>query len=128
MQWAYTQVGIDIPRVTTTSSTSASTSSASTLEPGDLVFFQDSSGYIHHVGMYIGGDKFLHAPHTGDVVKISSLDEPYYASSSPAAGGMDASAPAGAVPPPAPPPSAAPRRRPSGPPAHPPRAPSAPTR
>ena len=29
--------------------------------------------------MYLGGDKFLHAPHTGDVVKVSSLDEPYYA-------------------------------------------------
>jgi hypothetical protein len=29
--------------------------------------------------MSLGGDKFIHAPHTGDVVKISSLDEPYYA-------------------------------------------------
>ena len=29
--------------------------------------------------MFLGGDKFLHAPHTGDVVKVSSLDEPYYA-------------------------------------------------
>ena len=44
-----------------------------------MVFFQDSSGYVHHVGMYIGDDKFLHAPHTGDVVKISSLNDSYYA-------------------------------------------------
>ncbi len=29
--------------------------------------------------MYLGNDKFLQAPHTGDVVKISSLDDPYYA-------------------------------------------------
>ena len=36
-------------------------------------------GNVHHVGMSMGGDKFLHAPHTGDVVKVSSLDEPYYA-------------------------------------------------
>ena len=43
------------------------------LQPGDLVFFEDSTGYIHHVGMYIGDGKFLHAPHTGDVVKISSM-------------------------------------------------------
>ena len=49
------------------------------LQPGDLVFFQDSTGYVHHVGMYLGNDKFIQAPHTGDVVKISSLDEPYYA-------------------------------------------------
>ena len=44
-----------------------------------MVFFQDSSGYVHHVGMYIGDGKFLHAPHTGDVVKISSLNDSYYA-------------------------------------------------
>ena len=48
------------------------------LLPGDLVFFRDASGYVHHVGISMGGDKFLHAPHTGDVVKVSSLDEPYY--------------------------------------------------
>ena len=36
-------------------------------------------GDVHHVGMYLGDQKFLHAPSTGDVVKVSSLDEPYYA-------------------------------------------------
>ena len=41
------------------------------LAPGDLVFF---SG-LGHVGIYIGGGQFVHAPHTGDVVKISSLAE-----------------------------------------------------
>ena len=46
------------------------------LQPGDLVFF---SG-LGHMGMYIGGDQFIHAPHTGDVVKISSMSEGYYAS------------------------------------------------
>ena len=58
-----------------------------------MVFFQDSSGYVHHVGMYIGDDKFLHAPHTGDVVKISSLDEPYYAHQFAGGRRMDTSAP-----------------------------------
>ncbi len=48
------------------------------LKPGDIVFFKDSTGYVHHEGLYIGNHMFLHAPHTGDVVKISSLDEPYY--------------------------------------------------
>jgi cell wall-associated NlpC family hydrolase len=47
------------------------------LQPGDLVFF---SG-LGHVGLYIGGGQFIHAPHTGDVVKISSLSESWYASS-----------------------------------------------
>ena len=36
-----------------------------------MVFF----GYpAHHVGLYIGNGQYLHAPHTGDVVKISQLD------------------------------------------------------
>ena len=43
---------------------------ASDLQPGDLVFYYSP---ISHVGMYIGEHKFIHAPHTGDVVKISSL-------------------------------------------------------
>src|SRR5439155_16738214 len=34
---------------------------------------------VHHVGMYVGDHKFIHAPHTGDVVKVSDLREPYYA-------------------------------------------------
>ena len=44
------------------------------LAPGDLVFFDG----LGHMGMYIGGDQFIHAPHTGDVVKISSLNDSWY--------------------------------------------------
>lgn len=40
------------------------------LQPGDVVFFGSP---IHHVGIYMGGDYFLHAPRTGDFVKISKL-------------------------------------------------------
>ena len=46
------------------------------LQPGDLVFFDG----LGHMGMYIGGGQFIHAPHTGDVVKISSLYDSWYAS------------------------------------------------
>jgi cell wall-associated NlpC family hydrolase len=45
------------------------------LAPGDLVFFDG----LGHVGIYIGGGEFIHAPHTGDVVRISSLSESWYA-------------------------------------------------
>jgi len=48
----------------------------SNLRPGDAVFFNGAS----HVGIYIGGGRFVHAPHTGDVVKISSLGEGWYSS------------------------------------------------
>jgi cell wall-associated NlpC family hydrolase len=50
------------------------------LEPGDLIFFRaNSAGVPQHEGMYIGNGSFIHAPHTGDVVKISSLFETRYA-------------------------------------------------
>jgi gamma-D-glutamyl-L-lysine dipeptidyl-peptidase len=51
----------------------------SALLPGDLAFFRGASGTIHHVGMYVGGGKMLHAPSTGHAVSIVSLDEEPYA-------------------------------------------------
>jgi cell wall-associated NlpC family hydrolase len=48
----------------------------SALQPGDAVFFNGAS----HVGIYIGSGQFVHAPHTGDVVKISSLGDSWYSS------------------------------------------------
>jgi cell wall-associated NlpC family hydrolase len=98
VQWSYRQIGIDLPRVTTEQfQVGQHISTVDQLEPGDIVFFQDSTGYIHHEGLYIGNHMFLHAPHTGDVVKVSSLDEPYYAQQF--AGGSDVSGLAhGAVP------------------------------
>jgi hypothetical protein len=50
------------------------------LQPGDLVFFEPTATGPGHVGMYIGGTEFIQAPHTGDVVKISSLTEAFYRS------------------------------------------------
>ena len=50
------------------------------LEPGDLIFFHaNSAGVPQHEGMYIGGGAFIHAPHTGDVVRVSSLFDTRYA-------------------------------------------------
>jgi len=81
VQWAYAKIGIRIPRVTDQQilASNGVPVSRKDLVPGDLVFFRDSTGYVHHVGISLGGDKFIHAPHTGDVVKISSLKESYYA-------------------------------------------------
>ncbi len=45
------------------------------LEPGDLVFFDG----LGHAGIYIGARQFVHAPHTGEVVKVSSIDDDWYA-------------------------------------------------
>ena len=73
-QYCYRQVGISLPR-TSQSQYNAGQHIArdrlDLLRPGDLVFF--GRPRIHHVGMYIGSGNFVHAPSTGDVVKISSL-------------------------------------------------------
>jgi cell wall-associated NlpC family hydrolase len=71
VSWAYAQAGIGgLPHFTGALWNSGThISSQADLAPGDLVFFHG----LGHVGMYIGGGNFVHAPHTGDVVKISNL-------------------------------------------------------
>ena len=49
------------------------------LQPGDIVFFHPGSNGPQHEGLYIGAGEFIHAPHTGDVVKVSSLYDTQYA-------------------------------------------------
>ncbi|MCE5204407.1 MAG: NlpC/P60 family protein [Actinomycetia bacterium] len=75
--WVYAQVGISLPHSSRAQIGVGERVSRANLQPGDLVFFGRSR--IHHVGIYIGGGKYVHAPHTGDVVKISSLDRSDYA-------------------------------------------------
>jgi cell wall-associated NlpC family hydrolase len=70
VMWAYAQVGVSLPHNAAAQHGSGTPVSRDQLEAGDLVFF-DGDG---HVGIYIGNGQFVHAPHTGDVVKISSLD------------------------------------------------------
>jgi cell wall-associated NlpC family hydrolase len=79
VQWAYANVGVSLPRVAADQFLVGVPVARDALRAGDLVFFQDSTGYVFHVGMDSGGDQFIHAAHTGDVIKFSSLSEPYYA-------------------------------------------------
>jgi cell wall-associated NlpC family hydrolase len=68
--WAYAQAGLSgLPHFTGALWASGTHISESELAPGDLVFYNG----LNHVGMYIGGGNFVEAPHTGDVVKISSM-------------------------------------------------------
>ena len=68
--YVYAQVGVSLPHSSSAQYGYGVAVSRDQLAPGDLVFFDG----LDHVGIYIGGDQFVHAPHTGDVVKISSLD------------------------------------------------------
>jgi cell wall-associated NlpC family hydrolase len=76
VMWAFAQVGVSLPHSSYAQYGYGVPVSRDQLQPGDLVFFDG----LGHVGIYIGGDQFVHAPHTGDVVKISSLNEGWYAS------------------------------------------------
>jgi cell wall-associated NlpC family hydrolase len=74
--YVYGQVGISLPHNAAMQyNTVGVPVSRSELQPGDLVFFDG----LGHMGIYIGGGQFIHAPHTGDVVKISSLSDSWYA-------------------------------------------------
>ena len=75
--YVYAQLGISLPHYTGSQWSAGPHVSRDQLQPGDLVFFTPSLG---HMGMYVGGGSFIHAPHTGDVVKISSLSDPWYSS------------------------------------------------
>lgn len=76
----FAHFGIQIPRVTYDQINQGASVPVNKLQPGDLVFFDTEPNQkgADHVGIYIGGGKFIHAPHTGDVVKISSLSDSYY--------------------------------------------------
>ena len=74
VMWAYAQVGVSLPHSSYGQYGYGVPVSRDQLQAGDLVFFDG----LGHVGIYIGGGQFVHAPHTGDVVKISSLDESWY--------------------------------------------------
>lgn len=69
--WCYARVGVSLPHSSRAQIDVGQRVSRDNLKPGDLVFFGRSG--IHHVGIYVGGDDFVHSPNTGDVVKISSL-------------------------------------------------------
>jgi hypothetical protein len=47
------------------------------LRPGDLVFFDG----VGHVGMYVGDNRFIHAPHSGTSVQVTSMSDPWYRAS-----------------------------------------------
>jgi cell wall-associated NlpC family hydrolase len=75
--YAFSAVGRSLPHSTYALYNLGVPVSRDQLQPGDLVFFDG----LGHAGIYIGGDQFVHAPHSGDVVKISSLNEGWYAGS-----------------------------------------------
>jgi cell wall-associated NlpC family hydrolase len=74
MVWAYNKAGISLPRSSSAQSQTGTPVSRDQLQPGDLVFYYSP---VSHVGMYIGNGMMVHAPTSGDVVKIAPLQSQY---------------------------------------------------
>ena len=69
VMYVFNQIGVSLPHNAAAQYGYGMPVSRDQLQAGDLVFFNG----LGHVGIYIGGGQFIHSPHTGDVVKISSL-------------------------------------------------------
>jgi cell wall-associated NlpC family hydrolase len=76
LQYAWGKAGVKIPRVTYDQWKAGASIGRGQLKPGDAVFFRGSdskNGLPGHVGMYVGGGKFIEAPRTGSTVHVSNL-------------------------------------------------------
>jgi cell wall-associated NlpC family hydrolase len=71
VRFVYSHFGIALPHSTWGDLARGHSVGRRSLRPGDLVFFYGAS----HVGIYVGGNRFIDAPHTGTVVRVSTMNE-----------------------------------------------------
>jgi cell wall-associated NlpC family hydrolase len=76
--YAHRQVGIAVPRTAAEQFAKATPVERRQLRPGDLVFFRLSGREVGHVGIYVGDDRFVHAPQSGGRVHVASLEDAWY--------------------------------------------------
>jgi peptidoglycan DL-endopeptidase CwlO len=79
VSYVYRSVGISLPRTSSAQQNVGTRISLNQLQPGDLVF---KGMPAYHVGIYIGGGQYIHAPQTGDVVKIAPFNPSKFSSAS----------------------------------------------
>ncbi len=77
VQYSYARVGVKVPRTTGQLWSASQPIGRDDLRTGDLLFF-NIDGKMSHVGMYLGEQRFVHAPSSGRRVSIASLESPYY--------------------------------------------------
>ena len=76
VQYVCKSLGISVSRTAASQFSCGVAVNKDELIPGDLLFFA-KNGRIHHVGIYAGDGMMIHAPQTGDVVKLSDFNTPY---------------------------------------------------
>lgn len=70
--------GVSLPRTSSSQYGVGRSVSKANLQAGDLVFFATGGGGVSHVGIYVGGGNMVHAPNSGDVVKVSNINSSYW--------------------------------------------------
>ncbi len=79
MQYVFRQsLRINLPRTAAEMARVGNQVARSDLQPGDMVFFNTSGSRISHVGMYIGNNRFIHAPRTGKNIEITDMGQKYW--------------------------------------------------
>jgi len=79
-QYVFAQVGTALPRETREQFLVGTAVTPGEQQPGDLLFFTTTAPGASHVGIALGGDAFVHAPSSRGVVRIETLDLPYWSS------------------------------------------------
>lgn len=75
VQYCYAKaLKINLPRTTFTQQHAGVDAPLDKLMTGDLLFWTSANGQPHHVAIYLSDGKYIHAPHTGDVVRIASME------------------------------------------------------
>jgi cell wall-associated NlpC family hydrolase len=74
----YNLCGLSIPRTSQDQFKAGDAVTKNDLRDGDLVFFGSSAANINHVGIYVGGGKFVHAPRRGEEIRVTEVAESYF--------------------------------------------------
>jgi murein DD-endopeptidase len=78
VQYSYARAGVAIPRTTREQRRRSHAIRRKQLRPGDLLFFSQLGKWGSHVGLYLGDQRFVHAPASGKAVHVSTLANPYW--------------------------------------------------
>lgn len=77
VHYAFTSNGYDVPRTSQAQFAAARLITLAEAAEGDLLFFRDQEK-LSHVGIYLGDGEFVHAPSSGDSVRVARIDSPWY--------------------------------------------------
>jgi cell wall-associated NlpC family hydrolase len=78
VRYSYLTAGMDVPHNTSALRNHTRSVGLRNARKGDLLFFVQEGKKYSHVGIYVGDDRFVHAPSTGGFVRRDSITDPYW--------------------------------------------------